>query len=277
MPRKKILAIIFTVIVALGLSADARAEWEIGAKAGFDSNVNRSVNKEDSDFLMTAYVAYSRQASGETRVDWTLKAILEGTGYADYSDLNNAAATFSPGLSIFLNPQWSLNVSPFIQTKGVSDSDQSALVYGVRTTLKQKWTKKFYTGQYYIYTKNNANEDVYSYEENAVGVFAGLNWTDAFFTEVGYEYSHGDSYRTISTATAPTTPTGGRGYRHRFSSVYDAYVYSDKVDRSSISVNVGYDFTKSLFTQLGYTYIREEGDIDTLTYHTGFIGLGYRF
>jgi opacity protein-like surface antigen len=59
--------------------------------------------------------------------------------------------------------------------------------------------------------------------------------------------------------------------------VYDAYVYSDKVDRSSISVNVGYDFTKSLFTQLGYTYIREEGDIDTLTYHTGFIGLGYRF
>jgi hypothetical protein len=274
MPRKKILAIIFTVILALGLSADARAEWEIGAKAGFDSNVNRSVNKEDSDFLTTAYAAYSRQASGETRVDWTLKAILEGTVYADYSDLNNASASFSPGLSIFLNPQWSLNVSPFIQTKGVSDSDQSALAYGARTTLKQKWTKKFYTGQYYIYTKNNANEDVYSYEENAVGIFAGLNWTDAFFTEVGYEYSHGDSYRTISTETAPT---GGRGYRHRFSSVYDAYVYSDKVDRSSISVNVGYDVTKSLFTQLGYTYIREEGDIDTLTYHTGFIGLGYRF
>lgn len=274
MSQKNILIIIFMVVVAFGPSADALAEWEIGARAGFDSNVNRSINKEESDFLMTAYAAYSRQASGETRVDWTLKAILEGTVYTDYSDLNNAAATFSPGLNISLNPQWSLNISPFIQAKGVSDSDQSALVYGVRTNLKQKWTKSFYTGQYYIYTKNNANEGVYSYSENAVGVFVGLNWTDAFFTEVGYEYSHGDSYRTISTATAPA---GGRGYGRRFSSVYDAYVYSEKVDRNSISVNVGYDFTKSLFTLIGYTYTREEGDLDPLTYHTGFIGFGYRF
>lgn len=260
--------------VTLGFPLETSAEWEIGGRAGFDSNVNRSVNDEDSDFLATAYAAYSRLPSGETRVDWTLRAIVEGTAYADYDDLNYAAATLAPGITIFLNPQWSLNASPFIQAKGVSDSDQSALAYGVRATLKQKWTKEFYTGEYYVYTDSNASEDVYSYTENAVGLFAGVNWTPSFFTEAGYEYSHGDSYRTISTVTAPT---GGRRYRGGFSPTYNAFVYSETVDRNAISINIGYDFTKSLFTLLGYTYTREEGDIDTLTYHTGIFGLGYRF
>ncbi len=265
--------------ITMGYSCNIRAEWEIGARVGYDSNVNRSVNDESSDFLATVYAAYSRLPSGETRMDWTLRAMVEGTGYADYSDLSYAAATLSPGISIFLNPNWSLNVSPFIQAKGVSDSDQSALAYGVRASLKQKWTKEFYTGEYYMYTKNDANEDVYSYSENAVGVFAGVNWTPSFFTEIGYEYSHGDSYRTTDTISVATVSTGGRRYRGGggFSSAYDAYVYSETVDRNAISVNVGYDFTKSLFTLLGYTYNREEGDIDTITYHTGFLGLGYRF
>jgi hypothetical protein len=277
MTQKKIFLLCLAAAMAIGFSYDARAEWEIGARTAFDSNVNRSVNNRDGDFLVTAYAAYSRQPSGETRLDWTLRAIVEGAAYADYSDLNYAATMISPGISIAINPQWNLNISPFAQAKGVSDSDQSAMAYGVRASLKQKWNKALYTGQYYTYTDNNANEDVYSYSENAVGVFVGVKWTPAFFTEVGYEYSHGDSFRTVSTSTVLTTPTGRRGYHRGYSQAYNADVYSETVDRNAISINAGYDFTKSFFTLLGYTYNREKGDFDTLTYHTGFLGLGYRF
>ena len=277
MTQKKIFLLCLAAAMAIGFSYDARAEWEIGARTAFDSNVNRSVNNRDGDFLVTAYAAYSRQPSGETRLDWTLRAIVEGAAYADYSDLNYAATMISPGISIAINPQWNLNISPFAQAKGVSDSDQSAMAYGVRASLKQKWNKALYTGQYYTYTDNNANEDVYSYSENAVGVFVGVKWTPAFFTEVGYEYSHGDSFRTVSTSTVLTTPTGRRGYHRGYSQAYNADVYSETVDRNAISINAGYDFTKSFFTLLGYTYNREKGDFDKLTYHTGFLGLGYRF
>jgi len=278
MIREKMFLLYLVAAMAIGFSNDVRAEWEIGARAGFDSNINRSVNNEDSDFLATAYAAYSRQPSGETRVDWTLRAIVEGTAYADYSDLNYAAATISPGVNVTINPQWNLNIAPFAQVKGVSDSDQSAIAYGVRAGLKQTWNKTLYTGQYYTYTDNNANEDVYSYSEHAVGVLVGVIWTPAFFTEVGYEYSHGDSFRTVSTSTVATTQTGRwMGQHLSFSQSYNADVYSETVDRNAISVNLGYDFTKSLFTLIGYTYTREEGDFDTLTYHAGFIGLGYRF
>jgi len=277
MTRKRMFLLCLATAMAIGYSHDARAEWEIGARMAFDSNVNRSYNNEDSDFLVTAYGAYSRQPSGETRVDWTLRAIVEGTAYADYSDLNYTVATISPGISMAINPQWSLNISPFAQAKGVSDSDQSAMAYGVRASLKQTWNKSLYTGQYYTYTDHNANEDVYSYSENAVGVFLGVKWTPAFFTEIGYEYSHGDAFRTVSTSTALTTPTGKMGKHSGFSQVYNADVYSETVDRNAISVNAGYDFTKALFTLLGYSYNREKGDFDTLTYQTGFLGLGYRF
>lgn len=278
MTREKMFLLCLAATMAIGFSNDVRAEWETGARAGFDSNINRSVNNKDGDFLATAYAAYSRQPSGETRVDWTLRAVVEGTAYADYSDLNYAAATISPGVNVTINPQWSLNIAPFAQAKGVSDSDQSAIAYGVRAGLKQTWNKTLYTGQYYTYTDHNANEVVYSYSEHAVGVLVGVNWTPAFFTEVGYEYSHGDSFRTVSTSTVETTQTGRwMGQHLSFSQSYNADVYSETVDRNALSFNLGYDFTKSLFTLIGYTYTREEGDFDTLNYHTGFIGLGYRF
>jgi hypothetical protein len=278
MARKKIFILYLVASMAMGFSYDAQAEWEIGARSAYDSNVNRAVNDGDGDFLLTVYVDYSRQPSGETRMDWTFRTLVEGTAYADYSDLNYAAATISPGISIAINPQWSLNISPFIQAKGVSDSDQSAVAYGARASLKQQWNKKIYTGQYYIYTDSNSNDDVYSYSEHAVGVFVGVKWTPAFFTEVGYEFSHGDSFRTVGTSTIMNTQTGrGRGKHYEYSESYNADVYSETVDRNAISVNVGYDFTTSFFALLGYTYNREKGDFDTLTYHTGFLGLGYRF
>jgi len=277
MTWKKILSLFLILSIIIGFSHGAHAEWEIGARTAFDTNVNRSINNEDGDFLVTAYAAYTRQPSGETRVDWTLRALAEGTAYMDYGDLNSLSAMISPGIHVSINPQWTLNVSPFAQAKGVSDSDQSATAYGIRASLKQKWNKVFYTGQYYAYTDSTADEDVYSYTENAVGVFAGIKWTPALFTEVGYEYSRGDSFRTASTSAVTTVPAGKRGRHHGYSQTYQAEIYSETVDRNAISINVGYDFTKSFFALAGYTYTREEGDFDTMTFQTGFLGLGYRF
>ena len=253
-------------------------EWDVGAKLGYDSNVNRSLDDAQADTIFTAYVAYDRSLSGESRVDWTLRAALSGSAYASDSDLNQVTGTIAPGISVFLSPVWNLNVSPFLRGKAVSDSEQSAIAYGVRATLSQRWNPRFYTGQYYSYTNSNADEEVYSYYENALGVLAGVNWTPAFFTEIGYEYAHGDSFVTTnSPVTAASLPGRGRGYRYGFSPAFNALVIKDTVDRHSYGVNAGYDFTKAFFAILGYTYARESGDLGSLDNHSVFMGLGYRF
>lgn len=272
-----IAASVMAVIFAASPQASG-TDWDFGARLGYESNVNRSLDDAKADTIVTAYGAYDRSPSGESRIDWTLRAMLSGSVYASESDLNQAMASVAPGVSVFLNPQWTLNVSPYLRGKAVSDSDQSAIAYGVRATLSQRWTPRFYTGQYYLYTDSNANEDVYSYCENAFGVLAGANWTPAFFTEIGYEYAHGDSFITsASSITAASLPGRGRGYRYGFSSAFNALVIRETVDRHSYAVNAGYDFSKALFSILGYTYTRESGDIGSLENHSLFIGLGYRF
>ncbi len=182
------------------------ADWVFGTKLGYESNVIRSVDDEKGDSVFSAYAAYDRSPSGETRLEWTLRSILSGSVYSSESDFNSITGTVSPGFSVHLNPSWDLNISPYFRGKAVSDSEQSAIAWGLRATLTQKWHSRFYSGEYYNYTDSNANEDVYSYCENAVGVFAGVNWTRAFFTEIGYEYAHGDSF--VSTSRSPREKSG---------------------------------------------------------------------
>jgi len=273
--------IIAGLVLAVLLAATPQAmgnEWDFGARLGYESNVNRSLDDAQADTIFTAYAAYDRPRSGESRVDWTLRAALSGSVYASDSDLNQVTGTIAPGISAILSPVWSLNVSPFLRGKVVSDSEQSAIAYGVRATLSQRWNSQIYTGQYYSYTNSNANEDVYSYYENAFGVLAGVNWTPAFFTEIGYEYAHGDSFVTTkSPITAASLPGRGRGYSYGYSPAFNALVIKETVDRHSYGINAGYDFTKALFAISGYTYTRENGDLGSLDNHSVFMGLGYRF
>ena len=93
-------------------------EWDFGAKLGYESNVNRSLDDAQADTIFTAYAAYDRSLSGESRLDWTLRAALSGSAYMSDSDLNQVTGTIAPGISVSLSPVWSLNVSPFLRGKG---------------------------------------------------------------------------------------------------------------------------------------------------------------
>jgi len=272
------IAVLATALLLASVPKAAGSDWELGARLGYESNVNRSLDDAKGDTALTAHGSYARSPSGESRVDWTLRATVSGSAYASESDLNQISGFVAPGISVFLSPVWSLNAAPFLRGKAVSDSEQSAIAYGVRASLSQRWDSRFYTGQYYVYTNSSADEEVYSYSENAVGILAGVNWTAAFFTEIGYEFAHGDSFVTsASQITAASMPARGRGYRYGYSPAFDALVVKDTVDRHSFSINVGYDITKAIYAVSGYTYMSESGNLGSLDSHAVFVGLGYRF
>ena len=272
--NKKILSLGLSVLALLFFTDISHAGWEIGAKAGYDSNVDRAVDNGRGDTIFTGYALYSRDAAPSSQIDWTLTVAVEGNAYAKISDLNYGMGTIAPGITYSFSPVWSVNLSPFVQAKGVSDSDQSAWAFGGKVNLRQQWRNDFYTGQYYTYTDSRASADTYSYTENAVGVIIGADWTTSFTTEATYEFSQGDTFRVISTTT--TIPVG-KGYRRYNSSTFNETVVQDKVDRHSVGFNTNYNFTKSLFVALGYTFTVASGDLGTSTLHYGWGGLGYRF
>lgn len=279
MRLRSLLTACFFIGLILSDSVQAFAGWEIGARVGFDSNVDRSIDDGKWDSYFTGYGAFSREPSSVLRIDWGLRIILEGTAYADLSGLNYGAVKVAPSMTFSPQPTWSANLSPFIEAKEVSDSDQSAVALGARVNLNQLWKNGFYTGQYYIYTDSHAEVDTYSFTENMVGAFFGINWSPSSFSEIGYEFSHGDSFRAISTTLTSSSPTGAKfqGKHRRYSVTFGTDVVRESVDRHAISVNVGFDLTESFFSLLNYTFSTAEGDLGTSTSHSGFIGIGYQF
>jgi len=277
--EKKATIVLFLMGILMAISLPVYAAWETGGKVGFDSNVNRAINGGDSDTYLGGYLLYSREATGETRLDWTLSASMEGNAFLKNNDLSNACFTLAPGITFFPYLTWSINVSPFVQGRAVADSDQSALAFGAKVSLKQPIGKSVYLGEYYVYTDNRANEEVYSYTENTLGIYLGINWTRTFFSEAGYEYSRGDSFQTLGTTS--TTSTGGmgmgRGNQRRYSSTFETVVFKEKVDRHSVGLTAGIELIPSLFSNFSYTYSTMKGDLGTSIDHTGSIGLSYHF
>lgn len=271
--RSIVIFCLFPGILLFGYT-QALADWEAGAVLGFDTNIDRTVNNGRSDSYLTTYLSFLKDPSGESRVDWTLAATFEGTAFAKIGDLNYASLTLAPGLSFIPHRAWTISLSPFVQGKAVVDNDESAIAFGGKLSLSQQISKDVYIGEYYIYEDSRANNDTNSFTEHAMGAFLGLNWTRRFFTEIGYEFSHGDFFRTVS--TTPTTVSDGERYG-RYSTAFEEIVIPEQVDQHTIGLSTGIDWTESLFSHLTYTFTTIRGDSGTSTSHAGSVGIGYRF
>lgn len=268
----------------------APAAWEAGAKAGFDTNVNRSIDGRESDGFLLGYGAYLRQADGERRLDWTLSAVLEGAAYARFSGLDYGSASISPGGIFIVRPGWTVGLAPFLLAKAVKDPDQSAWAYGARIDFRQEFRNDLYLAEYGAYADSRAKVATYSYSEIAAGAAFGVNWTRAVSTEMGYRYAHGDSFLSVGTVAASSGGGGGAGggpggggfgFRGgtdpRYSATFGNEVVKDSVDTHCVDFSAEIDWTPALFSVVNYAYQVLRGDVGTAKSHSGFAGAGFRF
>ena len=263
----------------LFFTAEPLWAWEAGTKIGFDSNINQSVDEEEADSYVTGYGLYRWEAVEASPFIWNATASVEGTAYADFTDLNHVAATIAPGVIYRPCGRWDVGFYAFLEAKGVDDEDQSAVTLGGKVNLNQQWGWDVYTGEYYLFTDSHAEADTYSFTEHAFGAFVGRNWTPGSFGEIGYEYSRGDSFRAVDTETEMSSGQGaGRhGARRRYSQAFGTDVIRETVDQHIIGADLGFDVTATLFLLASYSYTTAKGDLGTSTSHSGFIGMGYVF
>ncbi|MDZ4165020.1 MAG: hypothetical protein U1C55_07820 [Smithellaceae bacterium] len=254
------------------IGSEASADWETGIKSGFDSNVNRSVSEARSDAYLKGYALYTRAPEEKDSLNWTLALLLEGVGYVRTSDLNYGSLTLEPGIDLYRGPLWTISVSPLLQLKGMSDSDQAAVAFGGKVGLRQQWQSDLYTGQYYIYRDSRAREDVYSFKEQALGVYGGVAWAKSLLLELVYELSAGDSFTSVGSMT---TIPAGRG--RRYSTTFRSDVVSETVSGHTFGVNLSVGLTSSLSLLLEYYLKYQQADSGSYSAHEGALGLGYRF
>jgi hypothetical protein len=191
----------------------ARADWEreVGLRAGYESNLDRAISNPQGSGYGSGYFSLNREPDGEARLDWSLWGQVEGMAYFSMPDLNGAVITVAPGMTYIPHKDWLVTIAPFGQAKSVVDSEQSALAWGGKLNLKQRWGEGIYSGQYYVYKDSRAQVDTYSYTENTLGFFLGVKWAANLFVEVGYEFSRGDSFLTIDRPGSADPATGSGG------------------------------------------------------------------
>ena len=265
------------LLMAAGASV---AGWEAGTKLGFDSNVGRSIHGGKSDAYLLAYAGLYRGPTGESRGDWVFSAVAEGAAFASVTDLDYAAITLSPGLVYFPRAGWTITVAPILQAKTVKDTDQSAVAFGGKIELRERLGEKAYLAEHYAYRDSRATSDIFSYKEHAVGALLGVNWTPALSSEIGYEFSRGDSFLSVGTSATTSGGTGGTGggmMPGTFSSAFGTDLVKERVDHHAIGATIGYEWTRSIFSVAGYTVTVLRGDVGSSISNAGFAGVGYRF
>ena len=309
----KSTCILLVILLFAAGGSNAFAGWQAGAGAGYDSNINRSVNNSESDTYLSGYASLIRQPSGESRLGWSGTITLEGASFTDNHNLNYAMISSSAGMTYFLHAFWRVDAAPFLEAKAVNDSEQSALAFGGRVSMQQQIKRDVYTGQYYLYRDSRADLESYSFTEHVIGVFLGVNWTEVFFTEAYYEFSRGDSFRTVTTVSTGTTdsttspilsgkgnvqgnpnasgPSGngngpgnpdtpgasGEKRERIYSKAFRSDVIREKVDQHAIGVSMGIDWNRSLSSHIGYTFATTHGELGTSTSHAGFLEISCRF
>ena len=284
MKKNRLIASILVVGVSLLLQSLALAgwDWETGGKAGYDSNLDRAIQNPQGSGYLGAYLSVNRDPEGESRLDWTLSALVDGLVYPNLSEVNYTSFTVAPGLTYFPHKDWSVNISPYLQAKSVVDAEQSALAIGGKILLKQKWGAEFYSGQYTLYKDSRAEVDTYSFTEIALGLFLGRKFTAKAFGEIGYEFSRGDSFRTVDQTETDPNAQGkgkgkGKGSDPHFSSAFGSEVIRENVDRHALGLNVGVDWTPSFYSSAGYTYTTLQGDSGISNDHSVSVSFGVRF
>jgi len=270
---------IIACVAMLIIPTRVLALWEAEAKLVYDSNVNRSLLEEESDTYLDAFVAYNRVSDPEKKLDWALRAMLEGAAYAQTQDLDFLGLALSPAVVASPANWWQVRIGPFVQAKTVRDDDQTAWAIGGAIHLEQQWTLSTYSGLSYTYTDSRASEEAYSFTEHSAGIFVGRNWTSAFFSELGYAYASGESFQAMPTTTITTITVAsrGRGYRRGgYSTTFDADVVRDDGTRHTGSLTVAY-VAGSFTPYLGYRYSRGKGDLGAMYVHEVSAGARYTF
>lgn len=264
------LALLFAHEVSFG------AGWETGIRAGFDTDVNRSVTDKKSDGYLLAHLSYEKEYSDLSRLGYSLGASIEGSAYNRYRDLSYGRVSVSPSIIYHLHRLVSLSLSPHVGGTVMGDQDQSAFEGGIKFTIREQITPRLYAGQYYHLRASSADSNVYSFTENALGLFLGARITSLIGGELGYEFSRGDSYRTASVGLG-VRKGAGAGRRQRYSTVFNEMIFREEVDRHAVGAVAAIDLSGSLSGSVSFTYTSLKGNTGSSTARSGLIGLDYRF
>jgi hypothetical protein len=204
-----------------------------------------------------------------------VSAGYEGIYYPSFTDLTVNGFTIRGGLSYPVSKKILIQARASWGARTYGDRDRDATVYGLSLSMKDQIHQKFAVRAGYQYTKNAAEENVFSYGANRLSVSGEMNASKTAYLTFGYalEFTETTFYQS---ATAPT-PSGAHGRRP--STTFGANQVVLKADSLAhiFSVDWEQDIYDGIYGLLGYAYSYIQRDPES--YQDNFVSgkVGYRF
>ena len=274
------IILVLGLVMALPVVAFAvhlEGSLDIGTGGGYDDNLNHasSTNQQEGAGFVTSWITLNASKDIFEKGRYFLSAGYGGTYYPSLTDLTVNGFTIRGGLLYPLSKTVLVNgrVSGGVRTYG--DSDRDATIYDLSLGMKDQVHQKFAVRVGYHYTKNAAEENVFSYDANRFNVSGEVSVSRTAYLTLGYalEFTESTFYQP---ATAPT-PSGAHGRRP--STTFGANQVVLKTDSVAhvFSMDWDQDIYDGIYWLLGYAYSYVQRDPES--YRNNFVSgrVGYRF
>lgn len=270
--------VICLLLVLPGLAHAVHLEgfMDIGTGGGYDDNLNNAASgnqKEGSGFATAWLLLGGSTGAGKGRL--SLSAGYTGTYYFDFTDLTVNGFTIRSGFLYPLTDRALFSGGALWGARSYGDSDRDATVYGVSLALKVQGLPRLATRIRYEYTQNAAEEAVFSYDSNRLGLSGEVKVMEAAFLTFGYSLDFTE--RNLYQPAGGVIPPGAHGRRP--SATFGLNQEVLKADSVAHIFSVDWDHTiyKELYTLVGYSYTYVQSDPGD--YRDNLISgrIGYRF
>jgi hypothetical protein len=278
MMRRIFLALGLIVVLAKpAFPLHLEGSLDIGTGGGYDDNLNHASSHRQAEgaAFATSWIMVNASKDMGENGRYFVGAGYEGIYYPSFTDLTVNGFTVRGGLSYSVSKRMIVNGRAFWGARTYGDRDRDATVYGVSLGMKNQVYQKFAVRMGYQYTKNAAEEDVFSYDANRFSVSGEMNVSKTAYLALGYvlELTESTFYQP---ATAPT-PSGAHGRRP--STTFGANQVVLKADSLAhvFSVDWEQDIYDGIYGLLGYAHSYVQRDPEN--YQDNFVSgkVGYRF
>lgn len=201
---KNISSLLLWFGVAIGC-AQGEVAFNVGARTGYDSNVNgvaRNAEEESDQFVSAAASVLYYTALDAAKTTYFIGQVgAISNRYDRYEVLDNSALIVSGGLYRQLNADWSGQISIRSGQRHTEQSARDTDAMGSTVEIKNQLTPQLWIKVVGDIEDADADLDYFSYTGTSVGVLLGYQVLANTFINGGYTYTQRDFVTTADFET----------------------------------------------------------------------------
>lgn len=251
---KVILCLAVVLLSIFACKHEAYSGSEVLLSLQYDSNISRSLNHPQGDFITQLRLSLDKSPTGEARREFIYNIYLQALGYKEYTKQNALEIGATGGLAYHINPKVTASLFAGTKARAVDDTAQSLIELSLNSTLTETLSESLQLTQSYSYLKGFAQDDIYSYgiHRLGLGVYVALDYKQTL--GLNYCLSLGDTFRSVNSRYPIKSRNQAPATKAKISWLRDSSVINEKATVNTVGLSWGLNINKDWQFSASYNH-----------------------